>query len=88
MEPLYGWSELMHIAGAMDGSDRLPGPKPTIYCVPAGSVYYFETKEPKKLIDALTWHGSQQKDISSITNRRSGLYGEMGYGIGVCSVYQ
>jgi CRISPR-associated protein Cmr3 len=52
------------------------GPKSTKYLVPAGSVYYFECEneaEAGKLIAAL--HG----------NPKSDLFGEQGFGIGVCS---
>lgn len=66
-------------------TDRKPGPKPTLLAVPAGSVYYFECDSPEdacKLVDALSWHKSDQP--SFIHNRRSTLYGEKGFGLGIC----
>jgi CRISPR type III-B/RAMP module-associated protein Cmr3 len=54
-------------------------PKGTCLAVPAGSVYIFECEsedEARALINALSY-----------PNRRSDLYGEKGFGIGVCSFY-
>ena len=55
--------------------------------VPAGSVYYFECEseeDSRKLVKALNWHGDEPKG-TRITNRRSSILGEKGYGVGVCS---
>lgn len=67
--------------------DRSPGPKPTHLAVPAGSVYYFTTTEPEKLAAALNWHGSDSEP-TTIRNRRSTLFGEKGFGLGVCGTWQ
>jgi len=85
--PVTGWA-----LGLSSGrSDK--GPKSTHLATPAGSVYYFEalgdTKEEKqaqasKLATTLNWHGSDP-DASQVLNRRSTLYGEKGFGLGLCS---
>ena len=62
------------------------GAKPTHLAVPAGSVYYFTTTEPEKLAAALNWHGLD-KEPTTIRNRRSTLFGEKGFGIGVCGTW-
>lgn len=54
-------------------------PKPTVLAVPAGSCYVFdcETKEnAQALAKALNW-----------LKRRSALFGERGFGMGICSSY-
>lgn len=54
-------------------------PKGTVKAVPAGSVYIFECEsidEAKALIKVLSY-----------PNRRSDVYGEKGFGVGVCSFY-
>lgn len=61
--------------------------------VPAGAIYYFEarTKEDAvNLASALNWHGQKEgNDIPTIVrNRRSGLLGEKGFGIGVCGTWE
>jgi hypothetical protein len=68
------------------------GAKPTLLAVPAGSIYYFEADSPieaEKLANALNWHGPQPSEASNprvqITNRRSTLLGEKGFGLGVCA---
>jgi len=53
------------------------GPKPTQLAVPAGSAYVFACDNPAEAADlarALSW-----------PNRRSALFGEKGFGLGVCS---
>lgn len=68
--------------------DRLPGPKPTHLAVPAGSVYYFacaSAEAAEKLAAALNWHGDTSG--TAIRNRRSTLFGEKGFGLGVCSTW-
>lgn len=71
--------------------DRAPGPKPAHLAVPAGSVYYFECVDETaaaKLAAALNWHGSETSNLKSrISNRRSTLFGEKGFGLGVCSAW-
>jgi CRISPR-associated protein Cmr3 len=68
--------------------DLKGGAKPTHLAVPAGSVYYFETSEPEKLAAVLNWHGQETGDVTTIRNRRSTLFGEKGFGIGVCGTWQ
>lgn len=70
------------------------GARATHLAVPAGSVYYFECGSPEAaqaLAAALNWHGdlSQPSTLNSqpIRNRRSTLFGEKGYGLGVCSTW-
>jgi len=66
------------------------GAKSTHLAVPAGSVYYFEAASPEaaeKLSAALNWHGSETQPIT-IKNRRSTLFGEKGFGLGVCGTWQ
>lgn len=75
------------------------GPRQTHLAVPAGAVYYFEAdSEPdaQNLAAALNWHGSadsqnQNSEFriqkSPITNRRSTLLGEKGFGLGVCGTW-
>lgn len=60
------------------------GPKPTMLAVPAGSVYVFDcpVDERQELSHALSWNGG---DGNEILNRRSVIFGEKGYGLGVCS---
>ncbi|MBE2205576.1 MAG: hypothetical protein IAE94_14685, partial [Chthoniobacterales bacterium] len=62
------------------------GAKPTHLAVPAGSVYYFECENEnaaRTLAVALNWHGSD--DATTLRNRRSTLFGEKGFGLGVCA---
>ncbi len=68
------------------------GAKSTHLAVPAGSVYYFEVGsevDARALAAALNWHG--QSEVSNlkpqITNRRSTLMGEKGFGLGVCGTW-
>jgi len=76
------------------------GAKPTHLAVPAGAVYYFETvngdgrtaeQHAANLAAALNWHGAAgvtgQPDLSRIKNRRSTLFGEKGFGLGVCGAW-
>ena len=65
------------------------GAKPTLLAVPAGAVYYFEADsavEAEKLASVLNWNGDG--DGSTIRNRRSTIFGEKGFGIGVCGTWQ
>ena len=73
---------------AFSGWDQKNGPKPTQLAVPAGSVYVFEcsdAQEATDLIRALTWNGGSGQEIR---NRRSTVFGERGFGLGVCAPYQ
>lgn len=68
--------------------DRAAGPKSTHLAVPAGSVYYFQCdgkEAAEKLAAALNWHG--QGDFTTIRNRRSTLFGEKGFGLGICGTW-
>lgn len=62
-------------------------PKQTYAAVPAGSVYLFRCETAKaainlwKLLNAVDGNGT-------IVNRRSGVYGEKGFGLGVCSLFK
>ncbi len=67
------------------GWDLKTGAKPTYLAVPAGSVYVFEFKnyeELKELLKTLSWNGDSGNEVK---NRRSTLFGEKGYGLGICS---
>ncbi|NLE66469.1 MAG: hypothetical protein GX608_03515 [Lentisphaerae bacterium] len=74
---------------AFSGWDVQDGaPKPTFLAVPAGSVYLFECPEPADaaaLAAALSWNGGSGSELG---NRRSTLFGEKGFGLGVCSGLQ
>lgn len=64
------------------------GAKPTHLAVPAGAVYYFEADsegDARALANALNWHGNTPG--TEIKNRRSTLFGEKGYGLGVCGTW-
>ena len=81
-EAVTGWKD-----HARQGRPR--GARSTLLAVPAGSVYYFEAEDneqARKLASALSWHGAQNS--TEIINRRSGLLGEKGYGLGVCSEWK
>lgn len=65
------------------------GAKPTHLAVPAGSVYYFacDTADAAaQLAAALNWHGDA-RDGTTIARRRSTLFGEKGFGLGVCGTW-
>jgi CRISPR type III-B/RAMP module-associated protein Cmr3 len=53
--------------------------KPTQLSVPAGSVYYFQCGTPEA--------AKQLARVLNYPNRRSTLWGEKGYGIGICSSF-
>lgn len=86
--PVTGYA-LLHKAAEREHG----GAKPTHLAVPAGSVYYFECNgengkdDASKLASALNWHGSETSP-TTIKNRRSTLFGEKGFGLGVCSTWQ
>lgn len=70
---------------SFSGWDLQTGPKPTRLAVPAGSTYIFkcgDEDELQALAASLGWNGDNG-DI--IVNRRSTLFGEKGFGLGVCS---
>lgn len=80
--PVTGYA-LPHEAAETTG-----GAKPTHLAVPAGSVYYFECENEaaaNSLAAALNWHGIG--DSFAIRNRRSTLFGEKGFGLGVCATW-
>lgn len=66
------------------------GAKSSHLAVPAGSVYYFEADDEanaQKLATALNWHGEKTENPDTIINRRSTLFGEKGFGLGLCSTW-
>ncbi len=70
------------------GWDLQSGAKPTYLAVPAGSSYIFEcanSEEVKALSDALSWN---RKGGNEVKNRRSTLFGEKGFGLGICSQFK
>ncbi|OGV20917.1 MAG: hypothetical protein A2X47_10200 [Lentisphaerae bacterium GWF2_38_69] len=70
---------------AFSGWDLQSGAKPTYLAAPAGSAYIFKCKdieEVKALSDALSWNGATGNEVK---NRRSTLFGEKGFGLGICS---
>lgn len=71
-----------------EAAEQAGAAKPTHLAVPAGSVYYFQadSKEAaEKLAAALNWHSAD--DFTTIRNRRSTLFGEKGFGLGVCGTW-
>lgn len=66
-------------------------PRATYLAVPPGAVYYFEASDAKgaqDLVNALSWHGSQGKNAERVIHRRSALFGEQGFGLGVCGSWR
>lgn len=64
--------------------------KPTQLAVPPGSVYYFTCpSQPaaEQLAAALNWHGADTAQPAHIRNRRSTLFGEKGFGLGLCGTW-
>lgn len=62
---------------SFSGWDLQTGPKPTQLAVPAGSCYVFDCGTPE---------GAQQlANLLNPPNRRSSVFGEKGFGIGICS---
>jgi hypothetical protein len=81
--PVTGWALPNNAANREKG-----GAKATHLAVPAGAVYYFEAdseQDAGKLAAALNWHGGG--DGTTIRNRRSTIFGEKGFGIGVCGTW-
>ena len=79
--------------------DQIAGPREILLAVPAGAVFYFEadgadesekTTNAQALVSALSWHGSASTTdtATKILHRRSTLWGEKGYGIGVCGTWE
>lgn len=84
-EIITGWSD-----HPRSEKEQNRGSKSTLLAVPAGSVYYFEAEDEsqaQKLADALNWHG-KDKQATTLINRRSGMLGAKGYGLGVCSEWK
>ncbi len=89
--PVTGWA----LPNEADPDRAQGGAKSTHLAVPAGSIYYFEAESPeaaKALATALNWHGSGVSQPSTfnpqpIRNRRSTLFGEKGFGLGVCGTW-
>ncbi len=75
---ISGWSERKHL-------ERTHGATKTLLAVPAGAVYYFEGPDAPRLAALLNWHGKGREDI---VNRRSALWGEKGFGLGVCGTWE
>jgi hypothetical protein len=73
---------------AFSGWDLQTGSaKPTLLAVPAGSVYVFDCADAAEcaaLVRALNWNGGSGGDVR---NRRSALFGEKGFGLGVCATW-
>jgi CRISPR type III-B/RAMP module-associated protein Cmr3 len=84
-QPITGWS----LFNQDDkGNPVVGGAKSTHLAVPAGSVYYFtctSQEDARKLATALNWHGTTAG--TEIQNRRSTLFGEKGFGLGVCGAW-
>jgi CRISPR-associated protein Cmr3 len=80
---ISGWSERKHLA-ADHPSLAMPGPKSVHRAVPAGAVYFFEGPDAAELADQLAWHGSERQNVRTLHHRRSTLFGEKGFGLGVC----
>lgn len=87
--PVTGWA-LTDIDRDTHETISTGGARSTHLAVPAGSVYYFacdSAEAAQNLADALNWHGAEQSagEPPAVTNRRSSLLGEKGYGLGVCA---
>ena len=62
-------------------------PKQTFAAVPAGSVYLFDCDTAATA--RRLWGMLNAVDASgAIVNRRSGIFGEKGFGLGACSIIQ
>ncbi len=83
---ISGWSDRRHLV--LHLPEVKSGPKPSWVAVPPGSVYYFEGPDAALLADALSWHGRERQTIHTVRNRRSTLFGEKGFGIGVCGPWK
>lgn len=76
----------IHFSGwSLEGKPKEGNIKPTVLAVPAGAVYYFEGKDAPALAKLLNWHG---QGTDQIANRRSSLFGEQGFGLGVCGPWE
>lgn len=81
-QPITGWK----LPGGDGGRG---GARSTLLAVPAGSVYYFEAENEtaaRELAAQLNWHGTG--DGTRVINRRSTLFGEKGFGLGVCGTWE
>ena len=92
---LTGYSRRENLAE----QERIAGPRETLLAVPAGAVFYFEagganeeekTRNAQALASALSWHGetATPETATTIHHRRSTLWGEKGYGLGVCGTWK
>lgn len=80
-----GWSERLHLlADNADEESIKRGATKTELAVAPGAVYYFEGPDASLLAARLNWHGEKNENIPEILNRRSSIYGEQGFGLGVC----
>ena len=88
--PVTGWSlgDPGFESPDSEAQTRTAGAKPTHLAVPAGAVYYFacdSADDARALAAALNWHGETNGTV--IRNRRSTLFGEKGFGLGVCGTW-
>lgn len=91
---ITGWTEACHLKNTP--WNREHGPRPTFLAVPAGAVYYFEGDDAPMLAGLLSWHGApsdladslDQSRFTTMRNRRSTLFGEKGFGLGVCGTWE
>jgi hypothetical protein len=84
--PLTGWSDRLHLK--LDEPESVPGPKPVLWAVPAGAVFFFEGPDAPALSHALAWHGEIRDQVQTVAHRRSTLLGEKGFGLGVCGPWK
>ncbi len=81
----------MIVSGYSNGHNgNEKGHKSTLLAVNAGSVYFFETKtkdDAIALVKALSWDCGD-KTATEIKNLRSSLFGEKGFGLGICTLWQ
>jgi len=84
--PLTGWSDRLHLK--LDEPESVPGPKPLLWAVPAGAVFFFEGPDAPALSHALAWHGEIRDQVQTVAHRRSTLLGEKGFGLGVCGPWK
>jgi CRISPR-associated protein Cmr3 len=82
---ISGWKEGKGLHAG--GSASQPGPRTAWLGVPAGTVYYFEGPDAPALAEMLAWHGGTVQNADRVDHRRSTLFGEQGFGVGVCGVW-
>jgi CRISPR-associated protein Cmr3 len=86
---ITGWSERLHLINdplESEATRKSRGARATCLAVAPGAVYYFEGSDAPALTDALSWHGANEENPNrdQIVNRRSTLFGEKGFGLGIC----